>query len=188
MTLTKKAAASGLCAALMLVWNVPALAQETTQEAAALAAPAAAQVSAPERDRYLREIKRRHGTGDERTALLAESNRLLAEHAVKTSRQLNLAPNQREDLTYQLSLGAAGELLVREERRTADGVLSVRRQSISLFGSDSFVRHECQADSQRCVLFDPQSAKPWLSIERNPQGAQQLARTLGFLIRNLQKG
>jgi len=173
-----KAAVLGLSAGLLLAFNSLATAQEQ-----------ATQVDASARDSYLNGLKQRHGTSDERSALLAESNRLLANYALSGGWQAGQVQNKRADLNYRLSLGGAGELVVREERRTADGTLAVRNQSFELFGLDPFVRYECTVgQSQSCVLFNPQNGNPWLTITRNPQAAQQLTKALSFLIRNLQKG
>jgi len=152
-------------------------------------APAA--VITSERDSYINALKTRYGTGDERAALLAQSNQLLKDHALTASGwQSELTAERRADLYYRLSLGAPGELVVHEERREgADGAFSVRNQSLLLFGMNPFVRYDCLSGTvQSCVLYNPQDGKPLLSIERNPQGAEQLAKALGFLIRNLQKG
>jgi len=181
MAMIGKAAVLGLSAGLLFSFNPLAIAQQSTA--------VTAQVEAPERDSYLNDLKRRHGTQDERAALLAESNKLLADNALTAGYQVGQAQNQRKDLSYRLSLGGSGELLVREERRSADGALAVRNQSLELFGIEPFVRYDCATgQSQSCVLFNPKDGNPWLTIVRNPQGAQQLTRALGFLIRNLQKG
>ncbi|KXU38765.1 hypothetical protein AXE65_11905, partial [Ventosimonas gracilis] len=168
----KAAVLVGLSAGLLLVFNPITFAQEQ-----------AAQIEAPERDSYLNGLKTRHHTQDERAALLAESNQLLNDNALTVGYQVGQAQNKREDLNYQLSLGGAGELVVREERRSADGALAVRHQSVELFGIEPFVRYECQTGaSQSCVLFNPKDGSPWLTIVRNQQGAQQLSKALGFLI------
>jgi len=179
MAMMSKSAALGLSAGLLLFFNpLMALAQQST-----------AQIEAPERDSYLNTLKQRYGTQDERSALLAESNQLLTDYALTAGYQLGQAQNKREDLSYRLSLGGAGELVVREERRSADGALSVRNQTLELFGIEPFVRFDCATgQSQSCVLFNPKDGNPWLTIVRNQQGAQRLTRALGFLIRNLQKG
>jgi len=176
MAMIGKAAVLGLSAELLLAFNPIAFAQEQ-----------AAQIEAPARDRYLNELKARHHTQDERTALLAESNQLLADYAITSAYQIG---QKRDDLNYQLSLGGSGELVVREERRSyASGTFAVRNQTLELFGIEPFVRYDCATgQSQSCVLFNPKDGNPWLTIVRNPQGAQQLTRALGFLIRNLQKG
>jgi len=176
MVMISKTAVLGVLAGLFLAFSPITKAQGQS-----------AQIEAPERDGYLNELKLRHRTQDERTALLAESNQLLADYAITSAYQVG---QKRDDLNYQLSLGDSGELVVREERRSyTNGTFAVRNQTLELFGIEPFVRYDCvTGQSQGCVLFNPKDGNPWLTIVRNQQGAQQLTRVLGFLIRNLQKG
>jgi len=179
MVMMSKAAVLGVSAMLLAFSPLMVTAQEqkTTQ------------IEMPERDRYLNELKARYRTQDERTALLAESNKLLADYALTAAYQVGKAQDKRENLNYQLSLGSAGELLVREERHSVAGTFAVRNQSVELFGIEASVRYDCATgQSQSCVLFNPKDGNPWLTIVRNQQGAQQLSKALSFLIRNLQKG
>jgi len=177
MTLVGKAVVLGASVGLLCGFNPMVVAQEEQLSAM--------QVVAPERDSYLTMLKQRYGTQDARIALLAESNKLLADYALKADQ----VKNKRENLNYQISLGGEGKLLVREERRSTSGALSVRNKAVELFGITPFVRYDCVTGaSQSCVLFNPQDGSAWLTIERNPQVAEQLSQALSFLIRNLQKG
>lgn len=147
----------------------------------------AAGLSGAEPARYLAELKRRYQTEDERKALLAHSNQLLQTYALRAAYQVGQA--QRQDLLYQLRLGAPGELLLREETRGAQGAdVAVRNQRVLLFGVDPFIRYDCPQSGISCVLFNPVDGSPLLSIVRDHQGAADLAKALSFLIRNLQKG
>ena len=153
----------------------------------AFAGEPAAGLSGAEQTRYLAELKRRYQTEDERKALLAHSNELLQAHALRAAYQVGQA--QRQDLFYQLRLGAPGELLLCEETRSAQGTdIAVRNQRLVLFGVDPFIRYDCPQNGISCVLFNPADGSPLLSIVRDHQGAAELAKALSFLIRNLQKG
>lgn len=153
----------------------------------AFAGEPAAGLSSAEQARYLSELKRLYLTEDERQALLAHSNELLQAYALRAAYQVGQA--QRQDLLYQLRLGAPGELLLREETRGAQGTdVAVRNQRIVLFGVDPFIRYDCPQSGISCVLFNPADGSPLLSIVRDHQGAADLAKALSFLIRNLQKG
>ncbi|WPC05613.1 hypothetical protein SBP02_02310 [Pseudomonas benzenivorans] len=151
------------------------------------AAESATGLTGAEQARYLSELKRLYLTQDERQALLAHSNDLLKTYALSAAYQVGQA--QRQDLLYQLRLGAPGELLLREESRGAQGTdIAVRNQRIALFGVDPFIRYDCPPSGISCVLFSPADGSPLLSIVRDHQGAAELAKALSFLIRNLQKG
>jgi len=144
-------------------------------------------LSSEEQGRYLSELKRLYLTEDERKALLAHSNDLLKTYALSAGYQIG--QRERKGLSYQLSVSAPGELLVREElRNEATGELRVSRQQVSVFGLDPFIRYECPQGGNSCVLLHPIDGKPWLTILRDHKGAAELAKALSFLSRNLQKG
>ncbi len=136
---------------------------------------------------YLDGLKRLYLTDNERQALLAHSNALLETYALRAGYQVGQA--QRQDLLYHFSVGGAGELVLREETRGAQGTaIAVRNQRVAVFGIDPFIRYECPTGGIRCVLFNPADGSPLLSILRDHQGAGELAKALSFLIRNVQKG
>ncbi|PAU56321.1 hypothetical protein [Pseudomonas indica] len=146
-----------------------------------------AALSGDEPARYLAEIKRLYLTEDERKALLAHCNDLLQTYALRAGYQVG-QPG-RQDLLYRLSLGAPGELVVREESRAAEGgQVAVRNSRLSVFGVDPFIRYDCPHNGVSCVLLNPADGSPWLTILRDHNGAAELAKALSFLIRNVQKG
>ena len=154
--------------------------------ASASAAEPAAGLSSPEQARYLTELKRLYLTQDERQALLAHSNDLLKTYALRAAYQVGQA--QRQDLVYQLRLGAPGELVLREETRDAQsGDVAVHNRRISLYGVDPFIKYDCPQSGISCVLHNPADGGVLLTIVRDHQGAAELAKALSFLIRNLQK-
>jgi hypothetical protein len=76
---------------------------------------------------YLDGLKRLYLTDNERQALLAHSNALLETYALRAGYQVGQA--QRQDLLYHFSVGGAGELVLREETRGAQGTaIAVRNQ------------------------------------------------------------
>lgn len=136
---------------------------------------------------YLDGLKRLYLTDSERQALLAHSNALLDAYALRAAYQVG--QRTRQDLFYHLELGAPGELLLREETRSAEGTsVAVRNRRIPVFGLDPFIRYECPAGGIRCVLLNPGDGEPLLTILRDHGGAAELAKALSFLIRNVQKG
>ncbi|WP_437882612.1 hypothetical protein [Pseudomonas sp. LRF_L74] len=146
-----------------------------------------AQLSGDEQVRYLNEIKRLYMTQDEREALLAHVNALLETYALRAGYQVGKA--DRRSLQYRLSVSAPGELLVREESRVEKGIeMAVNRQSLSVFGVDPYVRYECPASGIACTLRNPLDGSPWLQVLRDQRGADELAKAISFLIRNVQKG
>ncbi|MFG3453695.1 MULTISPECIES: hypothetical protein [Pseudomonadaceae] len=135
---------------------------------------------------YLAELKALYLTSNERKALLTHSNALLGTHALKAAFQVG-QPNP-QDMNYRLSVGAPGELRIREERRDASGNIAVRNRSFSVFGMDPYLQYQCPPQGIVCEIASPAGGDPWLTILRDPKGAEELAKALSFLIRNLQKG
>ncbi|MHA6492281.1 hypothetical protein ACX0MV_03395 [Pseudomonas borbori] len=152
-----------------------------------LAAEPAAGLSSSEQARYLSELKRLYLTQDERQALLAHSNDLLKTYALRAAYQVG--QTERNDLLYQLRLGASGELILREERRDPDSAgVSVRNRRIMLFGADPYIKYDCPAQGISCEFANPADGGSLLTIVRDHDGAAELAKALSFLIRNVQKG
>lgn len=158
---------------------------------AALCTPMASAADEPlqgsEQRTYLDDLKRLYLAHDERQALLAHSNALLDTYALRAGYQVG--QRERQDLLYHVSIGAPGELILREQSNAPPGTdIAVRNQRISLFGVDPFIRYECPASGIRCVLLSPVDGSPLLSIQRDHKGAAELAKAFSFLVRNLQKG
>ncbi len=81
-----------------------------------------------------------------------------------------------------------GQLRIREERRDGSGNIAVRNHSLSVFGMDPYIHYQCPLQGLVCVFNSPAGGEPWLTILRDPKGAEELAKALSFLFRNLQKG
>lgn len=143
-------------------------------------------LSSEESEKYLTEIKALYLTNSEREALLAHSNAMLESYALRAGYQVGRADPQ--DIRYRLSLGSPGELLIREERRGAREEVAVFNRSLSVFGKDPYVQYECPPQGIECIVKNPADGSAWLTIVRDPKGAQELAKALSFLLRNLQKG
>ena len=135
--------------------------------------------------RYLSGLRTLYLTSNERVALLTHVNALLETYGLRAAYQVG-RPNP-QDLRYRLETGAPGELRIREERRDASGSIAVRNRSLSVFGMDPYVQYQCPSQGVVCT-FANQGGEAWLTILRDPRGAEELAKALSFLFRNLQKG
>ncbi|WP_417780622.1 hypothetical protein [Stutzerimonas xanthomarina] len=139
-----------------------------------------------EPSRYLAELQTLYLTQDERKALLAHSNALLKAYKLRAAYQVEQA--NPEDLEYQITVGVPGELRIREERRDASGNVAVRNRGFSVFGLDPYIQYQCPPQGVVCTFAGLADCEPWLTILRDPKGAEELAKALSFLFRNLQKG
>ena len=143
-------------------------------------------LSGSEQARYLAGIQNLYLAKSERAALLEHCNQLLQTYALRAGYQVGQAAPR--DLLYQLSIGGPGELLLREESRAQQGTdVSVRNRRLSVFGLDPYIRYDCPLSGIRCVLNNPADGSPLLSVLRDQQGAEELAKALSFLLRNLQQ-
>ena len=148
--------------------------------------PAGNALSSNEQASYLAGIQRLYLAKSPRAALLEHCNQLLQTYALRAGYQLGEAAPR--DLLYQLSLGAPGELLLREESRAQQGTdIRVRNRRLSVFGVDPYIRYDCPLSGIRCVLNNPTDGTPLLSVLRDQQGAAELAKALSFLLRDLQQ-
>jgi len=144
------------------------------------------ELGSEESARYLTELKKLYLTTSDREALLAHSNGLLDTYALRAGYQVGQANPQ--DLIYELSVAAAGELRIREEVRGNNGGVAVRNRSLSVFGLDPYLQYQCPAQGPSCSVNSPVDGLPLVVILRDPKGAEELAKALSYLIRNLQKG
>ena len=135
---------------------------------------------------YLTELKKLYLTSSDRTALLTHSNSLLDTYALRAGYQVGQANPQ--DFLYELSVTAPGELRIREEVRGSSGGVAVRNRSLSVFGLDPYLQYQCPPQGPSCFVNSPVDGLPLVVILRDPKGAEELAKALSFLIRNLQKG
>lgn len=146
-----------------------------------------ASLTSSEQDNYLKHLKQQHATASERTALLAEVNSLLTQHALRAGYQVGYSNPQ--DFLYSVNVAKQGELVIREEiRNSLNSSLKVRSNHINVFGIDPFVSYACPAQGVRCVIFAEDKKTAILTIVRNQPAAQDLARALSYLIRNIQRG
>lgn len=144
-------------------------------------------LASSEQANYLKQLKQQHATASERTALLAEVNSLLTQHALRAGYQVGYSNPQ--DFLYRVSVTKQGELMIREEIRSSqNNTLQVRNNRINVFGIDPFVSYACPAQGIRCVMFAEDKKTTILTIVRNQPAAENLARALSYLIRNMQRG
>ena len=135
---------------------------------------------------YLAELRRLYLTGSDRQALLAHSNGLLGTYALRAGFQIGQTNPQ--DVLYELSVATPGELRIREEVRGSNGGVAVRNRSLSVFGLDPYLQYQCPTQGFSCAINSPADGLPLVVIQRDPAGAEELAKALSYLIRNLQKG
>ncbi len=138
-----------------------------------------------EKTGYLSQLKKQHATADVRTALLAQINSLLSEHALLRGYQVDQP--RSADLLYSVQAPQAGTLQIRQELRDAQGGIEVSNRQLSLYGMDPFFSYHCEHSSVQCSILHDSQPQALLKIVRRPQAASELARALSYLVRELQR-
>ncbi len=151
-----------------------------------LVAGESAEFGSDESARYLSGLRELYLASSDREALLAHSNELLDTYALRVAYQVGQANPQ--DFLYTLSVATPGELRIREEVRAPSGGVAVRNRSLSVFGLDPYLQYQCPPQGPSCSINSPVDGLPLVVILRDSKGAEELAKALSFLIRNLQKG
>lgn len=132
---------------------------------------------------------------------------------MESLRQLYLADSDREALTLHLNsllelagwrrdqaivrldrpadvayrLGTAGsEIQIQEIRRSEDGRVLRSTEQISVFGINPRVEWRCETAAATCWVYDPRDGSRLLQLAANREKAEEIAETLGELIRTVQ--
>ena len=89
------------------------------------------------------------------------------------------------DVEYRL--GTQGdEIQVQEIRRAEDGRILRSTEPMSVFGINPQVEWRCEAAVSTCWVYDPRDGSRLLQLAANRERVQEIAETLGQLIRTLQ--
>lgn len=138
-----------------------------------------------EKEQYLNRLKKQHATNNERTALLAQVNSLLNEHALLKGYQVG--QSQAADQLYSVQATQSGSLHIRLEQRHATGAVEVSNQQLQLYGITPFFSYNCERGRVECSILHESSREPLLQIVRRPDAASELGRALSYLVRELQR-
>lgn len=137
-----------------------------------------------EKEQYLNRLKKQHATSLERTALLAQVNSLLNEHALLRGYQVGQP--QATDQLYSVQATQPGTLQIRLELRHATGDVEVSNQYLQLYGITPFFSYSCERGHVECSIPHESRHEPLLQIVRRPDAASELGRALSYLVRELQ--
>lgn len=182
--------AHGLClgCALLLGAAWPVLA-ETVRPAAAGSQLQQNTLSGVEQEHFLQEIQRHYPRRTPQQALLAHCNHLLESNALRAGYlDTRLGSRVAEDQVYSLGVVNPGELTVRLDSRSEDGRrMQISARRVALYGVDPFVRYRCPPGGPSCTVLNPFDGSDLLVMVRDRKAVAELAQTLSFLIRDLQK-
>lgn len=150
--------------------------QVSKREPVAIIEPAGQQELANLRKLYL--------VDSDREALTMHLNSLL-EVAGWRADQRVVRLDMPADVSYRIASGDS-QLEVQESRREDDERMTRNTQSINVYGISPQVEWDCQAANGTCWVYDPRDGSRLMKLGPNRDRAEEIASTLGRLIRTLQ--
>ncbi|MBW4936070.1 hypothetical protein [Marinobacter sp. F4206] len=138
----------------------------------------------PAGDRQIESLRELYLADSDREALSLHLNSLL-EVAGWREDQTIVQVDMPADIEYRVSTDDSA-VNVQEIRRDSDGRVVRKNQSLSVYGINPQVEWACEAAATTCWVYDPRDGSRLLQLAMNRRQTQEIAQTLGRLIRNLQ--
>jgi len=155
-----------------------ALAPQATGESEQVA------VIEPAGEGRIESLRKLYLADSDREALTLHINSLL-ELAGWRRDQAVVRLDRPADVEYRL--GTQGEeIQIQELKRAEDGRILRSTETMAVFGINPRVEWRCEATVSTCWVYDPRDGSRLLQLAENRERAQEIAETLGQLIRSLQ--
>ncbi len=138
----------------------------------------------PAGEQSIASLRKLYLVNSDREALVLHLNSLL-DVAGWRREQSVLDVNTPADIQYQIR-SQDSSIVIQEIRRTDDGKVVRRSQSLSVYGVNPMVEWGCEAVVGACWVYDPRDGSRLLQLAPGRDQAREIAGTLGQLIRNLQ--
>ena len=137
---------------------------------------------------FVDSLKQLYITESALDALILHANDVFEQAAWRENPRL-IRATERPDVSYRVFLtpGEAGSLTIQESRRGSAGQMRVSTIRMNVFGISPILTWACESGDNACRIFDPRDGTRMLQIARDPGKAEELTRTLGLLIRQLQR-
>ncbi|WP_040883690.1 tetratricopeptide repeat protein [Marinobacter nanhaiticus] len=118
-------------------------------------------------------------------ALERHANSLLSQNAWRAGTEKIVRAEGEPDVLYRVST-AAGQLQLQETRKVADGRSQVVSNGLPVYGVNPLLDWDCLPGERTCFIYDPRDGSRWIKLGGQESTTEELARTLGDLIRRLQ--
>lgn len=129
------------------------------------------------------DLQKLYLAGSEEQALLMHLNSVLQLSAWREDKTI-VQLDQPADIRYQVEKRNSG-LLIQQIIRQQDTLLR-KSQQIDVYGISPLVKWDCEPSLATCWVYDPRDGSRLFQLGANQGQAEDIARTLGRLIRNLQ--
>ncbi|MDX1598053.1 MAG: hypothetical protein R3295_05270 [Marinobacter sp.] len=150
--------------------------QASKRESVAIIEPAGQQALASLRKLYL--------VDSDRKALTVHLNSLL-EVAGWRADQRVVRLDVPADVSYKIA-SVGSRIEVQESRREEGERITKTTQSMNVYGISPRVQWDCQSSAATCWVYDPRDGSRLLKLGPNRDRAEEIAGTLGRLIKTLQ--
>ncbi len=138
----------------------------------------------PAGDGRIESLRKLYLASSDREALTLHINSLL-ELAGWRRDQAVVRLDRPADVEYRL--GTQGnEIQIQEIRRADDGRILRSTEQMSVFGINPRVEWRCETAVSTCWVYDPRDGSRLLQLAANRERTQEIAQTLGNLIRTAQ--
>lgn len=133
----------------------------------------------------MQELQRLYLANTPLEALERHANSLLTQNAWRASSEKIVRKDGNPDVQYRISANA-GELQLQETRKVADGRSEVVSNRLPVYGINPLLDWDCLPDGRTCFIYDPRDGSRWIKLGGQESATEELARTLGDMIRRLQ--
>jgi hypothetical protein len=168
---------------------------EAAQDSAGKSEPVATIESAGSNS--IQQLQQLYLASSPREALASHANSLLTLNAWQTEGERRVArANVEPTLLYQVSATSDGQLQVQETRRAGDSASAQSAtgpekaakvtSNFPVYGVNPQVEWDCVEAGSACWIYDPRDGSRWIKLGNNSDQTEQVAQTLGDLIRHLQ--
>lgn len=138
----------------------------------------------PAGEQSLAALRQLYLVNSDREALVLHLNSLLGVAGWRREQSV-VDVNTPADIQYRIR-SEDSSIVIQEIRRTADGKVVRKSQSLSVYGVNPMVEWGCEAVVGACWIYDPRDGSRLLQLAPGRGQAREIAGTLGQLIRNLQ--
>ncbi|MCL7944001.1 hypothetical protein [Marinobacter sp. ATCH36] len=138
----------------------------------------------PAGDQSLDKLKQLYLADSDAEALVIHANTLL-EGAGWRSDQRIVRLDQPADIAYKLEK-RNDRLSIQESRREDNGRVVRTTESMGVFGVNPQVEWNCESATTSCWIYDPRDGSRLMKLSQNRELAEEIARTLGRLIKTMQ--
>ncbi|WP_354668027.1 hypothetical protein [Marinobacter salexigens] len=138
----------------------------------------------PAGDSRLESLRKLYLADSDREALLLHLNSLLGTAAWRESQEV-VRLDKRPDIEYRVNV-SGNAIAIQEIKLNSAGGATRTATQVQVFGVNPQVEWGCESAVATCWVYDPRDGSRLFQLAPNRSQVEEVAQTLGKLIRNLQ--